>query len=377
MGEQTSDWVDLGGVEELSRRELQQVVARRTRLALSYRDGTFHAISGACNHVGGPLGDGTLDGDYVVCPWHYWKFHRATGLGEPGYEDDGVPAFAVKVAEGRVLVDLATATKRMKKPHTPHPLARTPEREPGPVRIVGISTTAMTPGQPRLSTSELLLETALQHSATQGCETRLIRLRDLSFRTCEGFYSKAARACTWPCSITQMDPSDQLDQVYEAVVHWADIYLVATPIRWGAASSLYFKMVERMNCIQNQETIARRHLLKNKTAGFIITGGQDNVQGTAGQMMGFFAELGVQFPQFPYIAHSRGWSAEDMETNVRLVQESEALREGARALADRCVALSQLMLGGALAEPMHVRGGRKAYRASLPVVGQSQDLERR
>ena len=46
-----------------------------------------------------------------------------------------------------------------------------------------------------------------------------------------------------------MDPTDQLDRVYEAVVHWADVILVATPIRWGVASSLYFKMVERMNCI--------------------------------------------------------------------------------------------------------------------------------
>jgi hypothetical protein len=38
-------------------------------------------------------------------------------------------------------------------------------------------------------------------------------------------------------------------------------------------------MVERMNCIQNQETIANKHLLKNKVAAFIIMGGQDNVQG--------------------------------------------------------------------------------------------------
>jgi hypothetical protein len=43
-------------------------------------------------------------------------------------------------------------------------------------------------------------------------------------------------------------------------------------------------MVERMNCIQNQETIANKHLLKNKVAAFIIMGGQDNVQGVAGQL---------------------------------------------------------------------------------------------
>jgi len=101
-----------------------------------------------------------------------------------------------------------------------------------------------------------------------------------------------------------MDADDQLDQVYEGLVHWADAVVVATPIRWGGASSLYYKMAERMNCIQNQETIANTHLLRNKVAGFIITGGQDNVQAVAGQMLGFFAELGLQFPQFPYIAHS-------------------------------------------------------------------------
>ncbi len=356
------DWVDLGAVEELSKRALQAVTARRTKLALAFKDGRFGAISGACNHVGGPLGEGRLAGDYVVCPWHYWTFHFETGLGEPGYEDDAVPAYKLKVEGGRLLVDLNSATARLKKPHAAHPLARPPRREDGPVRIVGLSTTAMTSGNPRFSTSDALLEEALRHGAARGFETRLIRLRDLNFRACEGFYSKSARACTWPCSITQMDPSDQLDQVYEALVHWADVYLIATPIRWGAASSLYFKMVERMNCIQNQETIASKHLLKNKAAGFIITGGQDNVQGTAGQMLGFFAELGVQFPQFPYIAHSRGWSAEDMENNARIVAESDALREGARALVDRCAEMAALMIHGQLPEHAPVRGGRKAHR---------------
>jgi hypothetical protein len=37
-------------------------------------------------------------------------------------------------------------------------------------------------------------------------------------------------------------------------------------------------------------------------------------------MLGFFAELGFQFPPFPYVAHSRGWSAEDMERNVAAVR---------------------------------------------------------
>ena len=31
--------------------------------------GLFRAIHGACNHAGGPLGKGTLDDDFFVCPW--------------------------------------------------------------------------------------------------------------------------------------------------------------------------------------------------------------------------------------------------------------------------------------------------------------------
>jgi len=55
--------------------------------------------------------------------------------------------------------------------------------------------------------------------------------------------------------------------------------------------------------------------------------------------MSFFAELGFTLPQFPFIAHSRGWTAEDMEQNIAEVQQSEELREGARALVERAVRL--------------------------------------
>ncbi|MBX3300811.1 MAG: hypothetical protein KF693_01210 [Nitrospira sp.] len=46
------------------------------------------------------MGKGTLEDDYVVCPWHYWKFHRRTGSGEPGYEQDPVWLIRPKVENG-------------------------------------------------------------------------------------------------------------------------------------------------------------------------------------------------------------------------------------------------------------------------------------
>jgi nitrite reductase/ring-hydroxylating ferredoxin subunit/multimeric flavodoxin WrbA len=365
-----TDWVDVGSAEDLSRRPLTHVEVGTTKIAITFAKGEFGALSGVCNHAGGPLAEGRIDDDYVVCPWHNWKYHRCTGKGEPGFELDAVPCYEVKVDNGRLFVSAQPASRRTRGVHEPHKLARKISREPGRVRVVGISTTNMDVKNPRYSTSDALLAEAIQHaSTTLGAETQTIHLAQLKFRPCEGYYSKSAHACTWPCSITQMDPEDELAQVYEALVHWADVILVSTPIRWGNASSLYYRMVERMNCVQNQVTIANRVLMRNKVASFIITGGQDNVQAVAGQMLGFFAEIGCHFPQFPYIAHSRGWSAEDMENNIRQVQMSAELKAGARQLITRAVDMAQLLLDHEQAPHTTARGGRKAHHLAAEELG--------
>jgi multimeric flavodoxin WrbA/nitrite reductase/ring-hydroxylating ferredoxin subunit len=355
------NWIDIGSADEFSTTPLKCVKTQNREFAVSCKDEKFGVVSNVCNHVGGPLGEGRLDGDYIVCPWHNWKFHRCSGLGEPGFEEDRVPAYPVKIEGGRLLVNLAAASKRQKAPHAPHPLSRKVERTAGPLRLAGISTAAMDAANPRFSGSDHLLDHALKSAREFGAEARMIKLNDLKFRTCEGYYSKAARACTWPCSITQMDASDQMDQVYEALVHWADAIIISSPIRWGAASSLYFKMAERLNCVQNAVTIRDQVLIRNKVAGFIIVGGQDNIQAVAGQMLGFFAELGFIFPQFPYIAHSRGWSHEDMERNVEIVRDSTELAEGASMLAKRCLDLAAHLISRDEAPTSIERGGRKAH----------------
>ena len=111
------NWIDIGSADELSATPLKRVTAMNREFAVSYKDTKFGVLSNTCNHVGGPLGKGKLDGEYIVCPWHNWKFHRCNGKGEPGFEDDCVPAYQVKVENGRVLIDLNSATKRHKKSH--------------------------------------------------------------------------------------------------------------------------------------------------------------------------------------------------------------------------------------------------------------------
>ena len=41
--------------------------------------GTYHATSPSCPHEGGPLGEGVLDGNLIVCPWHGFDFDARTG----------------------------------------------------------------------------------------------------------------------------------------------------------------------------------------------------------------------------------------------------------------------------------------------------------
>lgn len=342
----SKSWVDLGPADKLKERPLWQIEAGGLKIALIYKGGAFSAVSGECNHEKGPLGKGRMDGDYVVCPWHGWAFHRETGHGKPPYETACLPRYEVKEEDGRLLLNKEPISERVEYPHPPDPLSREVRREPGPLRVAGISATAMSKSLPRYSTSESLLQAALEHAGSKfGAQTRLIKLRDLKFSHCGGFYSIDERACTWPCTYTQIDPKDQMREVYEALVFWADVVLVATSIRWGNASSLYYKMAERLNCVENRALTGGKRLVVNKPAAFIITGGQDNVQSVAGNMMAFFGQLGFSMPERPFVGHSRGWSAEDMDNNIEYVRSSEELFEQVKGLVERAAALAAVGAG--------------------------------
>ncbi|HEX5035908.1 MAG TPA: Rieske 2Fe-2S domain-containing protein [bacterium] len=356
-------WRDIGPVDALKDPSIREIVVDTKKIALSYKDGVFGAIGGTCLHAGGPLGEGKFKEDRIVCPWHSFQYDRKTGVCRLGESFEiAVPSYPLKIENDRLFVDLEPATKGKPMPEYEDDLTRPIVRAPGPVRVAGISTTAMNAKYPRYSTSEDLLETALAHARDAlKAETRLLQMNQLRVRHCEGYYSKSSHACLWPCTITRGDDNDEMDQIYEAMVHWADVILVATPIRWGSASSLYYKMVERLNCVQNQITLHNNVLIRNKVAAFIITGGQDNIQLVAGQMLGFFSELGFVFPPFPYIAHSLGWSAENMERNVKYVRKSRGLHKGAKDLVRRAVETSKALLESGLCTPSIERAGRKAH----------------
>lgn len=66
--------------------------------------GQFYASGAVCPHEGGPLEDGTLDGDIVICPWHGFDFDLKTG--ECLVDSDlRVPTYPVKVEGNTILVE--------------------------------------------------------------------------------------------------------------------------------------------------------------------------------------------------------------------------------------------------------------------------------
>jgi len=212
-------------------------------------------------------------------------------------------------------------------------------------RILGISTTNSNDKiAPRKSTSEDALNYALDYAKHEfGAETKVIKLRDLHFKHCEGYYSKNASACIFPYSISEMDKDDQMIVVYQKVILWADVVIIATPIRWGNASSLYYQMVQRMNCVQNQSITNERYLIRDKVAAFIITGGQENVQHVAGELLTFWSQLGFVFGKFPFVGWTRGWYAEDTENNFDKMKDNEHMGQDIIKTISAAVEMSKLV----------------------------------
>jgi nitrite reductase (NADH) small subunit len=69
-------------------------------------DGVF-ALLDRCPHKGGPLSQGIVFGEKVACPLHNWAIELDTGRASA--PDEGcTPRFAVRVVDGRVLLDPVT-----------------------------------------------------------------------------------------------------------------------------------------------------------------------------------------------------------------------------------------------------------------------------
>ena len=75
------------------------------QIAVFNQGGNYYATDDTCPHQGGSLGQGDIEGDDVVCPWHDWKFNIKTGDSHeiPGYKIDTI---TVKVEGKDILLEV-------------------------------------------------------------------------------------------------------------------------------------------------------------------------------------------------------------------------------------------------------------------------------
>ncbi|MBV9232904.1 MAG: non-heme iron oxygenase ferredoxin subunit [Candidatus Eremiobacteraeota bacterium] len=66
-------------VSDIAPGTTHQVVADSVRMLLCNVEGKIYAIEDVCTHDGGPLEQGTLEGECIVCPRHGATFDVKTG----------------------------------------------------------------------------------------------------------------------------------------------------------------------------------------------------------------------------------------------------------------------------------------------------------
>ena len=67
--------------------------------------GEICAMDNVCLHRGGPLGQGLIEGNKIVCPWHGWMFDLHTGAAVHD-SHARVPVYPIKIQGDEVMVDL-------------------------------------------------------------------------------------------------------------------------------------------------------------------------------------------------------------------------------------------------------------------------------
>ncbi|MEM7350287.1 MAG: Rieske 2Fe-2S domain-containing protein [Acidobacteriota bacterium] len=96
--------VDVCGVDDIRENRGKVVTVSGERLAVFRYDGKISAMSNACQHQNGPLGEGKIVDGLVVCPWHGFQYKPNCGASPEPFTEK-IPTFRVAVADGRVLVD--------------------------------------------------------------------------------------------------------------------------------------------------------------------------------------------------------------------------------------------------------------------------------
>jgi nitrite reductase/ring-hydroxylating ferredoxin subunit/uncharacterized membrane protein len=104
FAEAPEDFVNIGAAADFPEGEMKSAVAGAMAVLAVRLKGRLHVIADVCSHAGGPLHEGSLEGERVTCPWHASKFCITDGRVKGGPATFDQPVFTVREIDGEVAV---------------------------------------------------------------------------------------------------------------------------------------------------------------------------------------------------------------------------------------------------------------------------------
>ena len=102
-----SNWTDVAAEADLFEGAGIAVAPEGHDIALFSVEGEVFAINNLCTHGNAKLCEGFVEGHHVECPFHQAMFDLRDGSVRCGPATESAKSWPVKVAEGRVYLDLA------------------------------------------------------------------------------------------------------------------------------------------------------------------------------------------------------------------------------------------------------------------------------
>jgi len=101
----TKGWIEIGAPDDIP--NLRAIIAplpKGDRVAVFRYDNKVSAVTNACRHQNGPLGEGRVVDGCITCPWHGWQYWPEDGVSPPPFTEK-IATYNVKIEAGRVFVD--------------------------------------------------------------------------------------------------------------------------------------------------------------------------------------------------------------------------------------------------------------------------------
>jgi pyruvate oxidase len=103
-------WHDVDA-DDLNTDEVKAVIAGGQAVCLARTEAGLSALDNRCPHQGGPLGEGTIEDGWLICPWHGYEYDPVSGTPPGGYDDAATP-FPLQQTESSVRVGLPAIEER-------------------------------------------------------------------------------------------------------------------------------------------------------------------------------------------------------------------------------------------------------------------------